>query len=76
MRYKNNTSGAYFTTDKNWFGNNTPAVQDIKQQIRDGDFIFVEKLCYYSQSLRNTDGYWCNKTYELQAWIIDPHSGE
>lgn len=69
MRQENNTSGAYFVTDKNWFGNNAPSVQEIKQQIRGGDFTFVEKLRYYARTLRGTDGYWRNKTYELQAWI-------
>ena len=69
QRHENNTNGAYFINDKNWFGNNPPSVQEIKDQIRDGDFTFVSKLRYFAQKIRGSDGYWRNKTNELQSWI-------
>ena len=59
----------YVHSDKNWHGKNPPTFEELKQQIRHGDFTFISKLRYYSQTICETDGYWRNKINELQAWI-------
>ena len=69
QRHENNTKGAFFVNDKNFFGENPPTVDDIKAQIRQGDFTFISKLRYYSEGIRGSDGFWRKKTKELQAWI-------
>jgi len=69
QRQDNNKSGAFFHSDKNWYGKNPPTVEEIKNQIRHGIFTFVSKLRYFSQTIRGTDGYWRNKSDELRAWI-------
>ena len=69
QRQENNKKGSYYHSDKGWYGKNPPTLEDLKTQIRNGDFTFISKLRYYTQSLRGTDGYWRNKTNELRSWI-------
>ena len=69
QRQENNSKGAYFHSDKSWYGKNPPTLEELKNQIRNGIFTFVSKLRYYSQSIRGSDGYWRKKTNELRAWI-------
>ena len=66
---ENNKSGAFFHSDKNWYGKNPPIVEELKQQIKNGDFAFISKLRYYLQSIRGSDKFWRNKTNELRSWI-------
>ena len=58
---ENNRSGSLFHSDKNWYGKDQPTVEELKSQIKNGDFIFISKLRYYSQSIRGSDGFWRNK---------------
>ena len=44
QRHENNSKGAFFVNDKNFFGENPPTVDDIKEQTRQGNFTFVSKL--------------------------------
>ena len=69
QRHKNNTEGNFFFNNKHWLGANPPTLEDLKEQIRQGDFRFVSKLRYFSQSIRGSDGYWRSKTNELKSWI-------
>ena len=52
---------------QNFFGENPPTVDDIKAQIRQGDFTFISKLRYYSEGIRGSDGFWRKKqrSYKL-----------
>ena len=36
QRHDNNGKGNFFYNDKNWFGTNTPTLDDLKVQIRNG----------------------------------------
>ena len=69
QRQENNKKGAYFHSDKGWYGKNPPSLEELKNQIRNGIFTFVSKLRYYAQTIRGSDGYWRNKTNELRSWI-------
>ena len=78
QRQDNNKKGACFHSDKNWYGKDPPKLEELNQQIRHGDFTFISKLRYYSQTIRDTDGNWRNKTNELRAWInfhVSRHHG-
>ena len=78
QRHENNRSGAFFHSDKNWYGKNPPTVEELKHQIRNGDFTFISKLRYYSQNIKGSDGFWRNKGNELRAWVdyhVSQHHG-
>ena len=69
QHHENNKSGAFFYSDKNWYGKNSPTVEELKSKIRNGDFTFISKLRYYSQSIRGSDTFWRNKTNKLREFI-------
>ena len=46
-----------FFNNKHWLGANPPTLEDLKEQITNGDFSFVLKLRCFSQSIRGSDGY-------------------
>lgn len=69
QRHDNNTKGNFFYYDKNWLGKTMPSLSELKEQIRGGDFTYVSKLRYFSQSIKGSDGFWRSKTTELQSWI-------
>ena len=41
QRQENNRSGAFFHSDKNWYGKDPPTVKELKSQIKNGDFTFI-----------------------------------
>ena len=69
QRHENNNKGGFLNSDKNWFGSNPPSVEELKEQIRNGDFTFISKLRYFSAEIKGSDGYWRKKTSELRSWI-------
>jgi len=69
QRHDNNTDGNFFFKDDKWLGSNPPTLEELKDQIRAGNFSYVSKLRYFSQKIKGSDGFWRNKTHELQAWI-------
>lgn len=69
LRHENNSKGNFFFNDPNFLGKDQPSLEELKEQIRSGDYRFISKLRYFSQSIRGSDGYWRNKTNELKSWI-------
>ena len=69
QRHENNREGNFFFKDDKWLGKNQPSLEELKEQIRDGNFTYISKLRYFSQSIRGSDGYWRSKTNELKSWI-------
>ena len=67
QRHKNNSEGNYFFNDNKLLGKNPPSLEELKEQIRGGNFTFVSKLRHFSRSIHGSDGYWRNKTNELQS---------
>lgn len=45
-------------------------MDDLKDQISCGNLSFVNKLQYFSGSIKGTDSYWRRKKHELNAWIL------
>lgn len=78
QRHENNSKGNFFFNDKNFLGKVQPSLEELKEQVRDGNYTFVSKLRYFSQSIRGSDGYWRNKQNELKSWIdfhVSRHHG-
>ena len=69
QRQENNRDGSYFHSDENWFGKKNPTLEEMKTQIRNGDFTFVSKLRYIASKIKGTDGFWRGKAHELRSWI-------
>lgn len=69
QRHLNNTQGNFFFKDKNFLGRNPPTVEELQEQIRQGDFSYINKLRYLAKGIRGSDSFWRGKTEELEAWI-------
>jgi len=69
QRQDNNNSGNFFFHDNYWLVKDQPSLEEMKEQIRDGNFTYVSKLQYFAQRIKGSDGYWRSKTNELQSWI-------
>ena len=69
QRHSNNSKGNHFFYDDFWLGKTQPSVEELKEQIRSGDYTYISKLRYFAQTIRGCDGYWRKKTSELMSWI-------
>ena len=68
QRHHNQKSGRFFIN--NFVKYNCPeSIQELKQQLRNGNTTFVDKLQYYSQKMKGSDAYWRSKKGELLSWI-------
>ena len=45
------------------------SVEEIKQQLESGDNSIVNKILYFSASLRGSEQYWAQRRRELRSWI-------
>eukprot|EP00985_Skeletonema_marinoi_P009109 scaffold4204_cov178-Skeletonema_marinoi.AAC.1 len=71
-RHTNNSQGNFFYKDKNFlgaYGGNPPTVEDLQQQLREGNMSYINKLRYLAKGIRGSDSFWRGKTEELEAWI-------
>eukprot|EP00984_Skeletonema_dohrnii_P009260 scaffold3532_cov117-Skeletonema_dohrnii-CCMP3373.AAC.1 len=72
QRHTNNSQGDFFYKDKNFlgaYGGNPPTVEDLQQQLREGNMSYINKLRYLAKGIRGSDSFWRGKTEELEAWI-------
>jgi hypothetical protein len=69
QRHTNNTQGNFFFKDKNFLGRNPPTVEQLQEQIKEGDMSYINKLRYLAKGIRGCDSFWRGKTEELEAWI-------
>ena len=68
QRHNNQQLGQIFS--KKFYTDKPPTVQDIKAQIDNNDFTFVNKLQNFaSTKIRACDGWWRYRKYELDDWI-------
>ena len=74
QRHKNNSQGNYFYKSDNFLGRNPPTVEQLQEQMRQGDFSYLGKLKYLATNIRGCDSFWRGKTSELESWI-DYHIG-
>lgn len=69
QRHINNSKGHFFFKSEHFFGKEPPSIEDLQEDLRKGDSSFINKLQYFSEGIRGSDGYWRNKTKELEGWI-------
>ena len=66
-RKKNQTSGGFFI---HGFSQDGPkSLQELKEEIANGNTCWIERLCYYSQRVTGSPGYWRSKRAEVYSWI-------
>lgn len=66
-RKRNTQMGAYFVN--NHISDPPRSIEQLQQDLRDGNFSFVNKIMFYSKRTRGTDAYWRYKRAEMYNWI-------
>lgn len=66
-RQRNSSSGNWFIKEFSKGGPET--LQDLKESIAEGDTSFVNRLTYFSRSIKGSSPYWFAKRQELYTWI-------
>ena len=66
-RRKNQTSGGFFVDG--FFKEGPKTLEQLQTQIADGNTSWLERLCYYSQRVTGSPGYWRAKRAEVYSWI-------
>ena len=69
VREINNSQGNFFFNSKNYFHHRAPTLEELKEQIRNGNDTFIRMLQHHSGQIRGSDGYWRQKGKELEQWI-------
>lgn len=67
IRHRNSSSGRFFI-DK-FHGNCPETLDELKEQIQNGDTSFINSLTYYNKRVKGSNSYWHQKRSELYTWI-------
>lgn len=67
QRRRNVQSGNYFVDSH--ISNPPRCLEDLQEQLREGDTSFINKIMFYSKRVRGSDAYWRHKRSELYTWI-------
>ena len=54
---------------KDFVGSTPPTLDSLKQNLRDGDDSFINKLMYFGKVVPGSAAYWRSKRAELYSWI-------
>lgn len=66
-RHRNHSSGCFFVSG---FKKNAPnSLDDLKEDIANGDTSFVDSLTYYSHRVKGSSTYWGTKRSQVYSWI-------
>ena len=60
-------SGEFFVDG--FFKEGPKGLEELKAGIADGNTGWLERLCYYSQRVTGSAGYWRAKRAEVYSWI-------
>ena len=63
-----NSNAGFFV--KRVCGDCPSSLDDLTEQIENGNFKFIHKLLYFSGALKGSDAYWRRKKEELNEWIL------
>ena len=66
-RKKNQMSGGFFVDG--FFKEGPKSLEQLKSEIATGNTSWLERLCYYSQQVTGSAGYWRAKRAEVYTWI-------
>src|SRR5688572_21531971 len=64
---KNQTSGGFFVDG--FFKEGPKTLEQLQSKIADGNMRWLDRLCYYSQRVAGSAGYWRAKRAEVYTWI-------
>ena len=64
---KNQTSRGFFVDG--FFKEGPKTLQQLQSEIANGNTRWLERLCYYSQQVAGSAGYWRAKRAEVYTWI-------
>lgn len=69
-RHNNNSFSLQFK--KHILSDSQVTVDEIQDQIRKGDYSFIDKLVHFGGSkVKGSDGFWRNRKYELESWVTE-----
>jgi hypothetical protein len=66
-RKKNQMSGGFFVDG--FFKEGPKSLEDLQTELAAGNTQWLERLCYYSQRVTGSPGYWRAKRAEVYSWI-------
>ena len=66
-RKKNQMSGGFFADG--FFKDVPKTLTELQADIADGNTQWLDRLCYYSQKVLGSPGYWREKRAEVYSWI-------
>jgi len=69
QRHENNREGNYFFHSDKFIGKDPPTIEELKNQIANGDERYIQMLRYYSRNIKGSDNYWRARTEELESWV-------
>ena len=68
-RHTNNSQRHYFFQSNKFIGENPPTIEELKEQLANGDDRYIQILRYYAQGIKGSNNFWRGKTIELKNWI-------
>ena len=66
-RRKNQQSGGYFVNG--FFKDGPQTLEDLQQNISSGDTNWIDRISYFSKTVKGSPGYWRAKRKEVFSWI-------
>jgi hypothetical protein len=66
-RRRNQGQGRYFATG--FYKDAPKTLEELKENIKEGDTTFVDKITYYARRVKGSSAYWRAKKAELYSWI-------
>jgi hypothetical protein len=67
QRRLNISSGNYFVDSH--ISNPPKSLEELQNQLIDGDSSFINKIMFYTKKVRGSDAYWRSKRSELYTWL-------
>ena len=67
QRHRNNDDGKYFVNTHIY--DPPKSLDELKEQLENGETSFVSKLIFYSKRVRGSDSYWRAERAKLYTWI-------
>ena len=67
QRHRNKSQSRWFVKD--FVTNAPPTLDELQQQVKNGDNTFIDKLMYFGKIVPGSSAYWRSKKAELYSWI-------
>ena len=67
QRRKSDEQGSFYV--QSFFKDGPQNLQELKQDIEEGNLHWIEKLCYFSQCMHGSAAFWRQKRAEVYSWI-------